>query len=112
MIHIPFLIKAWYIIPLPEKEDSQKGLNDIEYRIVRALMPSFCLLHIRDHNIITEPYTVAYHGFPKVLADFGQDAGVVVVGDSLDHGPGTLLRVGTLEYPRAHKHSVHPQLHQ
>ena len=54
----------------------------------------------------------AYHGFSEVGADLGQGAGVREVGDGLDHGLGSLLRIPAFEDPGAHKHSVHSQLHQ
>ena len=53
-----------------------------------------------------------YHGLSKVGADFSQDLGVVVMSDSLHHGPGSLRWVAALEDARPHKDAVHSQLHQ
>ena len=40
------------------------------------------------------------HGWAQILADAGQDLGVIVVGDGLDHGVGPLLGVVTFENER------------
>ena len=37
------------------------------------------------------------HGWTQILADAGQDLGVIVVGDGLDHGVGPLLGVVAFE---------------
>ena len=37
------------------------------------------------------------HGWAQILADAGQDLGVIVVGDGLDHGVGPLLGVVAFE---------------
>ena len=57
-------------------------------------------------------WCITYHGFSKPGADFGEYLRIVEVGHCLHHGPCPLLRLAALEYPRPHKHSVYPKLHQ
>jgi len=51
------------------------------------------------------------HGLSEILGDLSKDLGVLVVGDGLDNGTGTLGWVTRLEDARADKDTVASELH-